>query len=534
MSSVKIEKKAGYAQLMVNGKPFTILGGELHNNSAASIAYLEPLLDKMKACRLNTVLLGLGWDQFEPREGEYNLAHAEAMIRACRERDLKLIPLWFATMKNAISCYTPEWVKTDLKRFPRAESTPGVRGWTVSPLGKNVLEADCRAFARLLKCIKQVDGDRDDPTVIMVQPENETGIFNARRDYSAMAEVVFRTAVPERLLQGLDAKPDALHPEMRAIRERSGWRTEGDWSEVFGKDADEVFTAWHTALFVGKVAAAGRAEYDLPMYANAWLPGGPGFEPGTYPSGGPIPKMFDIWHLAAPSLDLLAPDIYHTDFRDRCASFVVQGNPLFIPEAKSTKIAAAQSLYAIGEHRALGYSPWAIDEMEPDHPLVETYKKLGGVLEFIQKHHPDAEMRGFLQEQDAERWEAKLGDYRFVCRTARPLKELEVPGSAILVHLGGDEYLSLGRSLILTFSGPSGSAAELIRAELGECRDGEWRPIRPFGGDENAHGTGILLSQSQFFRSPYGALSEAPAAEKMKADLDLVRFRIFDLGKELK
>jgi hypothetical protein len=529
MSKVSIEKKSGYAQLMIDSKPFTILGGELHNSAGSSLDYLEPILDNMKRCQLNTVLVPVSWELVEPREGEFDFALVDGMIAACRERGLKLIPLWFATMKNAISCYTPEWVKTDLARFPRAETTLGTPGWTVSPLGKNILEADRRAFAALMKRIKEVDGDRADPTVIMVQVENESGILNAPRDYSALAEEVFRSPVPDKLLRFLDENRDELHPEMRAIRERTDWRTEGDWSEIFGGDADEVFMAWHIASFIGEVAAAGREVHDIPHFTNAWLCGGPGFLPGMYPSGGPVPPMFDVWHAAAPALDLLAPDIYHEDFRDRCASFAIQGNPLFIPEARGMKVAAANVLYAIGEHRALGFSPFAIDVMTESHPLVDTYSKLSEFLAYLNTHYPEAEMSGFLQEADEERFEADLGNFRFTVRTAAPLHELDVPGSAIVVHLGGDEYMCLGRSLIITFTGPSGRPGELISLDLGECKDGEWVNARRINGDESAHGTGILLSRLNFNHVGRNALSDLPPEQRPKAALETCRFRIFDL-----
>jgi beta-galactosidase GanA len=494
----------GSTRLLVDGRPFTVLGGELHNSSASSLAYLEPLLDRLVRCRLNTVLAPVSWELLEPREGEFDFALIDGMIRACRERGLKLVPLWFGAMKNAISCYTPEWVKTDLRRFPRAETTPGTPSWTVSPFCREILTCDARAFARLMARIREVDGEAQ--TVILVQVENESGILNAPRDYSPLAQAAFAQPVPDRLLAYLNAHHRELHPELRAIRERSGARDSGDWSTLFGADADEIFMAWQIASFIETVAAAGRAEYDLPLFANAWLCGGPGFPPGKYPSGGPIPKMFDIWHAAAPHLDFLAPDIYTPKFRDACADFAVPGNLLFVPEARNSAIAAANALYVIGRHQALGFSPFAIDDIAEDHPLVETYAQLHELLLFLQRQAPMAAMTGFVQEAAEERWEVALGGFRFAGRTNLPLEKLTVPGSALLAHLGGSEFLCLGRSLTFTFTGASGRPAELVALDTGSISEGTWQPGRRLNGDETAHGTGVLLGEK----------------------LQLCRFRLFD------
>jgi len=43
---------------------------------------------------------------------------------------------------------------------------------------------------------------------------------------------------------------------------------------VFGKsiETEEIFQAWYYASYVNQVAAAGKKEYDIPMYVNAALP----------------------------------------------------------------------------------------------------------------------------------------------------------------------------------------------------------------------------------------------------------------------
>ena len=102
--------------------------------------------------------------------------------------------------------------------------------------------------------------------------------------------------------------------------------TGGNWEKVFGDRADEYFQAWSVARFIGQVAAAGKTEYALPMYTNAALRD-PFTNPhaSNYESGGPTDNVIPIWKLAAPALDLLAPDIYlsGTDTILKVISFMI-------------------------------------------------------------------------------------------------------------------------------------------------------------------------------------------------------------------
>ena len=79
-------------------------------------------------------------------------------------------------------------------------------------------------------------------------------------------------------------------------------------------EAEVDFHAWSVARYVGQVAAAGKAVYPLPMYANAALrdPIKPG-APGSYESGGPTDNVIPIWKVAAPAIDIEAPDVYMSD-----------------------------------------------------------------------------------------------------------------------------------------------------------------------------------------------------------------------------
>ena len=171
-----------------------------------------------------------------------------------------------------------------------------------------------------------------------------------------------------------------LLPEMREVWEKNGFRESGTWAEIFGSDewADEVFMAYHVGRFVGEVAKAGKSELNIPMYVNAWLGPQPGQDvPGKYPSGGPVARVIDVYRAAAPSLDLIAPDIYVPDFKGTCAQYARSGNPLFIPEARDQ---VGNLFWALGRHGAWGWSPFGIEDLKPDGQVAQAYKLLSGML----------------------------------------------------------------------------------------------------------------------------------------------------------
>src|SRR5207237_4940062 len=129
-------------------------------------------------------------------------------------------------------------------------------------------------------------------TVIMVQVENEPGTWGTIRDHSPAAEQAFGSPVPMEIVQAMEAP---VSPKSRAV-----------WKDVFGKNADGYFHAWAVASFVGQVAAAGKAEYPLPIYVNAALrdPIAPG-PPGSWESGGATDDVLPIWKAEAHAVDIL-------------------------------------------------------------------------------------------------------------------------------------------------------------------------------------------------------------------------------------
>ncbi len=116
-----LQKKGTTKELIVDGKPFLVLGGELGNSTASSLDYMQPFWSKFKAMNLNTILSPVYWELIEPEEGKFDFTLMDSIIKTSGEHNLKLILLWFGSWKNSISCYAPAWIKTNQKRFPRAQ-----------------------------------------------------------------------------------------------------------------------------------------------------------------------------------------------------------------------------------------------------------------------------------------------------------------------------------------------------------------------------------------------------------------------------
>jgi Domain of unknown function (DUF5597)/Glycosyl hydrolases family 35 len=481
-----LEKKGPATQLVVAGKPFLMLAGELHNSSASSLEYMAPMWDKLVALRLNTVLAAVSWELVEPEEEKFDFSLVDGLVEQARQHNLHLVFLWFASWKNAVSSYGPIWVKTDLERFWHARNKSGRDTRAISPLCAEAMKADARAFAALMRHIRRIDEGHG--TVLMMQVENETGLLGSSRDFLPRANEVFAGPVPAELMTYLVAHKDSLIPELHKTWEAAGFRSAGSWSEVFGKglDADEIFMAWHVARYVDYVAGAGKAEYPLPMYVNAWLIQHEGQEPGRYPSGGPVSKVMDIWRAAAPDIDLFAPDIYLPDFKAVCARYTRSDNPLFIPEARRGDEATRNAFWAVAQHDAICFAPFGIEDISTEHPLIRSYDILAQLTPLITKYNGTGKMVGVLQQKPEEKGtEVDLGGCRAQIEYAGKGKATDKLAFGLIINTGPGEYLLAGNYFSVHFSASRGpKRVEIAQVWEGRYQHGKWIPGRCLNGDE--------------------------------------------------
>jgi hypothetical protein len=502
----KLVVRGRVEQLVVGEQPFLILGGELGNSSASSVAHLETLWPKLVRLGLNTVLAPIYWELFEPFEGKFDTTLLDALLDGARRHGLRLGLLWFGSFKNSMSCYAPAWVKRDATRFPRARLSTGKAVEILSAFEEANWEADATAFAALLRHLREVDGAEQ--TVVLVQVENEVGMLGDAREWSPRANAAFGERVPDELCARLQERALAL--ELRTRWESAGAHTSGTWQELFGASlaTDEIFMAWHYASYVERVASRGKAEYALPLFVNAAL-NRPGHEPGRYPSAGPLPHLVDVWRGAAPSIDFLSPDIYYPDFAGWSAKYARTERTFFVPEAQRGPDAAAHAFYAIGRHHALGFCPFSVESEDVEQATIaRAYPVLASVAPLVLARQGSDELTGALLDKEHPEETLSLGGYAvrvvhdFTWEWSSGDKSAPAwPRAAgLLIVVGADEFLVAGSGIIVTFSALSAEAGEvgLESVDTGTCIAGNFVVERRLNGDETHQGRHCRIAPGEF------------------------------------
>ena len=489
----RLVQKDGRYALFVDGHPYLILGGQIHNSSGWP-SELPQVWDSMAALHANTVEAPVYWEQIEAQQGHFDFSNVDQIIEGTRAHNLHVILLWFGTWKNGNNHYAPQWVKSDTERYPRMIRPDGQPIDVFSANSRNTLEADKAAFVALTRHLKQIDEEMH--TILMIQVENESGGIGSVRDFSPESNREFAGSVPADLLTAAHKQP-------------------GTWSQVFGGDADEVFQAYHQAKYVNEIAAAGKAEFQIPFYINVWISYPPAELPQRqiaipgigYPSGGAVQKLVGLWRALAPSIDLIGPDIYSDDsglYRDVVAAYHRPDNALWIPETGRSDSFAKFFFYALGDG-AIGFSPFGVDQSgwnilgdEPWKAHANNFALIGPMdreiaqLEFDGKLKTSVEERGqATQEIDFGSWQATVA-YGFPQGDGRRAPGTkDAHGSAVVAQIGPDEFLVTGIDASVTFHLPGKLPwirSEILSAEQGVYENGVWKPLRLWNGDETDRG----------------------------------------------
>ena len=481
-------KKDGRFQFMVDDKPFILLGGQVGNFSAFP-EIMERSWGRFKAMNLNTVEYPVYWNVIEPEEGKFDFRAFDQILRGVRSQGLRADLLWFGTWKNGAMDWTPDWVKSNPQRFPRVLDSGGKPIRSLSPMSKTNLDADQKAYSAMMRHLREID--EADRTAILVQVENEPGSLGSVRDFSPESNRLFGGPAPQPLTAALKKKP-------------------GPWKEVFGRIADEAFNAYYVSRYIDEVTQAGKQIYPLPAYVNVWN-GGYGtndnFEkfdrPGeSYPSGGAVSHMLDLWKANAPHIDMIASDIYHQNpitYLEILNNYTRPDNPLLVVET-GRGIAARAFFYALADFSAIGFGPFGVDgggeALRPDMAAIAAdFRVVQSALPIIAELQGTEKLKAAVEETGTGARNLIFGNYDALVRFHPPGRQpagsvgaaasagpVEPSARVLIAELAPDEFLVMGFEASVEFrpvQGSSFTAAQLILEETGEYVDGVWKPSAP-------------------------------------------------------
>lgn len=489
----RIVQKDGRYALLIEGKPFIVLCGQIHNSSAWP-SELPQVWKSMDALHANTIAAPVYWEQFESEPDKFDYTNIDAIVTGARAHNLHVVLLWFGTWKNGNMHYAPVWVKSNTAKYPRVIRADGQPIDVLSPLSRNTLEADKAAFTALMRHLKEMDGAQH--TVIMIQVENESGNIGSVRDFSDEANHRFTGPVPEDLVSITGKRP-------------------GTWKQLFDGEADEIFQAYYQAKYINEIAAAGKREFDIPLYINCWidypaaeLPQRQIDQPGiAYPSGGPVQKLVGLWRKLAPSIDAIGPDIYSDDsdfYRQTMGAYHRNDNPLWIPETGRGDIFAKFLFYALGEG-AIGFSPFGVDQSgwnilgdEPWNAHARNFALIGPMNREIAQLEFDGKLKTAVEEHGQATQKINFGDWQATVAFGFPQPDgrpapgtKDAHGTALVAQLGPDEFLVTGVDASVVFHLPGKLPwirSQILLAEQGTYQNGAWKASRLLNGDETDRG----------------------------------------------
>jgi len=161
---------------------------------------------------------------------------------------------------------------------------------------------------------------------------------------------------------------------------------------------------------------------------------------------------------------------------------------------------SVNALYAVGQHDAIGFSPFSIDSLDEETSAAVTasYDLLTQLAPLALASQGKGVMAGLLPEGPEQRQpqQLRLGNYVLYVTFDKPTTQNpNVLSGGLVIAVGADEYLFAGTGLTITFESPGAAdpLVGLLAVDEGKYVNGEWVAGRRLNGDQTHQGRHVRL-----------------------------------------
>jgi hypothetical protein len=214
-----------------------------------------------------------------------------------------------------------------------------------------------------------------------------------------------------------------------------------------------------------------------------------------------------VYRAVAPAIDFYSPDIYWPEFEYWVRRYQIQGNPIFIPEAR-IESAPYNALYAYGAARAFGFCPFGIDSLhapanstDPKPAIMQAYAALSRLEDMLATAQSAGRTRGVVLHANSPRaaQSVSLGGYLFEASLSRAWKTgtlLADDGAMLLLESRPDEFIVVGSGLTVKMSrdpDTDNQIAGIASIEQVSKAGSEWVVSARLNGDQTNQGRQLTM-----------------------------------------
>jgi hypothetical protein len=228
----------------------------------------------------------------------------------------------------------------------------------------------------------------------------------------------------------------------------------------------------------------------------------------TYESGGPTDNVIPIWKVAAPSISLLAPDIYMPESEKALKIIELYDRPdnaLFVPEIGSGE-KFVRYFYPVLAHGGIGFSPFGIDDNGNSETKAETETRLAAIAQEYAMVAPmmremakwcfEGKIKSVVEREDHDAQTVNLGLWEATVTFGKSGRNTDSNstrpfGKAMFIQLTDNEFILTGTNCHFTFKPLAANAEkswQYLKVEEGKYENGTFKMLRIRNGDETDWG----------------------------------------------